>query len=182
MLNATAGAGGRNVTAAMAYDLGDTSSPWPGHPRAKQPVGARLAASLLATAYGRGDDIVHYGPTYAGAVAAPASSGGELTVNITFTPTSRGKNGNLALNTSVTCATGIRAQACEAFAVQTNDGVWHTTPVASLTPDGTGLMLTVTGVTAGATAVSTRGMFADWPLAQLFNNEGFPAVPWLSAL
>lgn len=70
---------------------------------------------------------------------------------------------------------------CEAFAVQTSDGEWHTTPVAALQAGGTVLSLTVSGVRAGLTAVASRGMFADWPLAQLFDATGtFPVVPWLA--
>ena len=45
------------------------------------------------------------------------------------------------------------------------------------------LSLTVTSVGAGLTAVATRGMFADWPLAQLFDASGaFPVVPWLASI
>jgi len=175
LLNATKAP---NVTAAMAYDLGDTGTPWPGHPRSKQPIGARLAANLLVTAYGRAG-VQATGPTYASSRAAGAPAAGALAVNISFTPASIGRG--LRLNATVACPTadGVPAVVCEAFGVQTSDRVWHTSPRAALTADGAGLQLVVTGVASGLTAIATRGMFADWPVASLSNADGFPCTPWL---
>ena len=150
-----------------------------GHPRAKQPVGRRLAAALLATAYGQ--DVQHVGPTYAAATAL-ASAPGSLAVMVNFTAASRGASGMLVFNASAVCPEGVPAVVCEGFAVKTSDGVWHTTPTMALTSDSAALVLTVSGVATGITAVATRGMFADWPISYLYNSEGFPVVPWSETL
>ena len=169
------------VGMAAAYDLGDALSPWPGHPRDKQDVGVRMAASLLAIAYGQAA-VVHTGPQYASMAAT--GTGAALRVAVSFkagTTADCGTGVALRLNTSVACPTPtIPAQDCEGFAVRTSDGVWRAIPPAgvSLSADGSQLVLAVAAAPAGATAVGTRGMHADWPLAMLHNGCGFPVEPW----
>ena len=166
-----------NTSVAAAYDLGDVSSPWPGHPRAKQPVGARLTAGLLAgAAYRRA--VPATGPTYA-ASAAAAAPAGTLAVRIDFAPGSAA--GGLALRVAPACPAGVPRDMCEAFALQTDDGAW-TEAQAALTADGIALLLTISGVRAGLAVNASRGLFANWPLAQLWGGAGFPALPWLEPL
>jgi sialate O-acetylesterase len=173
---------GVTVGYAASYDHGDLASPWPGHPRYKQPVGERAAAAALALAYGFGgsDGPVWRGPTYAS--AAVSSSGGSAVVTVTFAPGSLGTSGKLALNTSLACPAGLAPQACEGFAVQTSDGVWHADArgqvAVGVTADGARLTLTLPQLGAGLTVNATRAMWANWPLASLHNDAGLPVVPW----
>lgn len=180
-----------NSGMAPAYDLGDTSTPWPGHPRDKEDVGKRMAASVLALVYGQ-TGMAHRGPAYQSASAINGVEG-TITVTVTFANDTLlscdGAPGPLVLNTSITCPTNasnttVLPVECEAFAVMTNDGVWRQAGPGdvSLTPDGTAVIIRIQGVPAGTIATYTRGMYANWPLAWLYNGCGWPVVPWLELI
>ena len=160
-----------------AYDLGDVSSPWPGHPRAKQPLAARMLAGLLAGVYGA--SLPATGPTYAASVRTTSPAGSSLAVRIDFEPSSLA--GGLQLRPTPACPPGVPTNMCEAFALQTSDGVWRSAE-AALSADGASLVLSVGGDLPPALAANaSRAMFSNWPLAALYNGAGFPVVPWLEA-
>jgi hypothetical protein len=154
-------------------------------PLVAQTVGKRAAAATLALAYGW-NNTPYLNPTYSSASVTSVlthSGGARATIGITvsFVPNTVGRFG-LALNTSVTCPPTVPWIVCEAFAVQTSDSAWHNTTNPSLSADKTQLLLSV-DVAAGLTAVATRGMFADWPIAQLHSADGnFPVLPWLAPI
>ena len=159
--------GAPNVSCAPAYDLGDVASPWPGHPRGKQPVAARLAAALSVGAGA---------PAYASSAPAAAPSGA-LAVRVSL---GGARAGGLLLRPQPDCPAGVPPGMCEGFSLQTSDGAWHPAQ-AALTPQGDALLLSVSG-TGTLAANATRAMFANWPLASLYNEARFPVLPWLEGV
>ena len=60
--------------------------------------------------------------------------------------------------------------------LQLKNSLWYNATTA-ITPDGQGLILTVTSPTAGLAANATRGMFSAWPVVTVYAGD-FPALPW----
>jgi sialate O-acetylesterase len=175
-----AGAAARTAVGyAAAYDQGDVASPWPGHPRRKAPVGARVAAAALGAGWGW--STPYLGPTYASSSAAATPDGAGVVVTVSFDPASVG-HAPIVLDASVGCPPPavVPPATCEGLAVQTSDGAWHADEALALgrTPDGLGLTLTLPALAPGLSVNATRGMFANWPRAYINNTYGFPAVPW----
>ena len=178
-----------NVGVAPAHDLGDPGTPWPGHPRLKQAVGARFAAVALAgAAFNRSDAS---GPWLAPRFESSALSADGRSVTISFAASGLASacGGRLELNASVACptASGVPAAVCEAFAVQDAAGAWVASaadgsgagPLAvALGADGASLVLTLPA-SSPAPARASRAFFSDWPVVTLRNCAGLPALPWL---
>jgi sialate O-acetylesterase len=177
------------VSIAPAHDLGDPTTPWPGHPRLKQAVGARFAAVALAgaafNASGRGAPWL--APRFKS--SSVSADGRSITVAFAAASLAPSCGGRLLLNLSVACPTaqGVPGEVCEAFAVQDASGVWVASasdgsgagPLGvALGADGTSLVLTLPA-SAAAPARASRGYFADWPVVSLRNCAGLPALPWL---
>ena len=165
-----------SVGYASAYDRGDPNAPLPGHPRDKATIGTRMTAVALNLVYGQGS-VAYRGPVFSS--RASSGSGSALTVTISFdgsTLSDCGTGAPLVLNRTVACPP-LSIGSCEAFAVYTSEGTWRNAS-ASLTPDGTQLVLGVEGAAAGTTALGSRGMHAAWPLAVLSNGCGLPVQPW----
>jgi len=165
---ATAAADARAFTAST-LDAGDPAG-GPVHSPCKQLPAARAARALGALLYARAEQYV--GPR--AAVAAPRGAGA---VEVAFTAASLG-GGALALDAAVACPAALPAAACEAFAVQTADCVWHAAAPA-LGAGGATLVLSLPG--AGEQIVAVRGLFGNWPLVQVRSAlpPFLPADPWL---
>ena len=175
-----------------AIDRGDPSS-GAVHSPYKQDVGSRSANGVLATALGK-TAVLYKGPTYAYAAATVSraargiggsSSGGDGIVlgasAVAVTVTFGASGGSVVVNNTVACPPNIRASSCEAFAVMSQDCVWHPAN-ASIGGSSTTIGLIPTNWSAGLAPVATRGYFANWPLVQVTNVLGVPAVPWLEYL
>ncbi len=162
-----------NTFAISAIDRGDPQG-GPVHSPYKQDVGKRAALGFLSLAYGL-SEVPYRGPR---AVSATSPAAGSVVVS--FDPASL-YDAPLALNTSVTCPATIPAGSCEAFAVQTSDCTWWPNVTVALAgPGSTQLLLTLPqGTRPGTVPVSTRGMFANWPLVQVYNGAGLPVEPWV---
>jgi len=166
------------VFTASTLDAGEPNG-GPVHSPFKQLPGARAAAALYSLVYGA-TSAPFLGPRAVSAIAA-APAPGSVSVTVAFDAASVSAANALALNLSVACPSTIAAASCEAFAVQTwPDCVWRANATtAALDASGLRLVLTATGVPAGQQAVATRGLFANWPVVQLYNEDGLPAEPWL---
>lgn len=120
------------------------------HPRNKQPIGARLALSALAIAYGR--KVVHSGPMY-----ESMKTDGEK-IRISFRSTGAGleaKGGDL-----------------KGFLIAGEDRKWHP---AQARIDGKQIIVWSSDV---AKPVAVRYAWAKFPECNLYNKEGLPAVPF----
>lgn len=118
------------------------------HPRNKQPIGARLALSALAIAYGR--KIVHSGPMY-----ESMKADGEK-IRISFTSTGGGlesKGGEL-----------------KGFLIAGEDRKWHP---AQARIDGKHVVVWSSEVSK---PVAVRYAWAKFPECNLYNKEGLPAI------
>jgi hypothetical protein len=167
-----------NVFTSSTLDQGDPAggpvhSPW------KQIPGFRASLGVLSTVYGKAA-TQSIGPRYSASTATSSTS-----VTISFTPESLYGN-PLTLNLSVSCPTTVSADSCESFAVQMSDCNWYTGSknlTASLSAQGTQLVLTVANAPSASTPVATRGLFGNWPIVQLYNQASpspLPSEPWLS--
>eukprot|EP01044_Picomonas_judraskeda_P008238 COSAG03_NODE_929_length_5276_cov_15.813599_6_plen_540_part_00 len=165
------------------YDCGDLASPWPGHPRNKQDPGARFALSAAGLAYNMTRH--HTGPTYASATVTSHTAKAAL-VTVSFLPDSLGPAGKLQLRSLPACPDGVPKLMCEAWAAKV-DGKWTADVTATLSSDETQLLLTVPLPSPSALVTATRGLFANWPLVQLYSSpDGLgvsqPVLPWVEDL
>jgi sialate O-acetylesterase len=180
-----------SVGVAPAHDLGDPTTPWPGHPRYKQAVGARFAAVALAGAAFNASANVS-GPFLAPRFASSRLSADGRSVTVSFARPGLAEScgGRLELNLSVACPTaqGVPAAVCEGVAVQDASGAWVASasdgsgagPLSvALGADGASVVLTLPPSAPGP-ALASRGYFADWPVILLRNCAGWPALPWLA--
>jgi len=166
---------------ASAVDLGDvdpSTNPWGGvHWRNKAPVGVRLAAVAQHLLYS--SDEQFQGPAATTATTSVAASGSAATVTVRFDPATVGPAG-----------LQMRPMVCPFFALAQPDNVarcgWMETRAAggnwsnsTFAVAADGQSLAVDGV-AGAAEV--RYLFADWPVATVFNAAGFPATPFVLAV
>ncbi len=120
------------------------------HPRAKQPVGARLALSALAVAYGR--KIVHSGPMY----SAMKIDGEKISLSFNST------------------GSGLEARGGElkGFLISGEDRKWR---AAQARIEGNRVVVWSSEV---ARPVAVRYAWAKYPECNLYNKEGLPAVPF----
>jgi sialate O-acetylesterase len=160
-----------NTGMAVFLDLGEAGSV---HPRDKRVAGERLAAVVLANTYGKkipfagptqtsvqieGDAVrVHFSNTDGGLVAAPLPA--------EYVPNSLepGKKLPLTRNTP--------DSQIEGFALCGEDHVWKW---AEAKIDGDTVVVRAEGV---AKPVFIRYAWADYPICNLYNGAGFPALPF----
>lgn len=156
---------------ATAIDIGDPTSPFGSvHPRHKQIVGARLAASALAESYGM-PSVPHASPQYAG--ASPSVTGTQLSVTVALTPSS----GPLTL-TNAACPTnlGVPAAQCAYPTIFTAQG-----PAAgynatlSLSTDGLSIVLAAAAASAGETITGTAYGYGTWPIITVYAGDCWAA-------
>ena len=75
---------------------------------------------------------------------------------------------------------GITIADCGFWSISGSDGKSYNA-TATLTGDNRGLVLTASAA-AGVTPVGSSGLWGVWPVVTLYNNEGFPAIPWKANL
>jgi len=159
-----------NVGMATTIDLGDPLSPFGNiHPRDKDTVGLRL--SLVASALAYKYQVFFLGPTFSNATLTQESP---ITISIMFDPDSIADG--LEFH-NVECPSPVPANYCAAFEIglKTDSGIeWVAVDqVDILNGQTVQLSLSSEGTVAGV-----RYIFANWPLAVLFNTENLPAPPF----
>jgi len=137
-----------NTAMAVITDIGEEKDI---HPKNKQDVGKRLAAAALNKVYGK--KVAYLGPTY----QSMKVDGNKITLS--FINTGAGlvaKNGEL-----------------QGFYIAGSDKIFHK---AKASIEGNKVMVFASDV---SNPVAVRFAWADWNFeANLFNKEGFPAVPF----
>ena len=86
--------------------------------------------------------------------------------------------------TELDCKTNIDncIAKCGWWDMQTSDGVWHKNVTATISGDSQSVVLLMEASMdseASVTAAAARYLYADWPVATLFNENGFPALPFV---
>jgi len=163
-----------NIAVATAVDLVDVpggSTPQDIHPPAKQPVGARLAAQILAREYGIGQVET---PLYV--QSAAVTSGTTVSVSVSLA----GCVDKCELR-DASCPSKVPATHCAAFAIQTTDGVWRPATATMTAGDTVRLSVTVPGL--GFVANATSYGRADWPIISLYSSKtNLPVLPWCNSV
>lgn len=113
--------------------------------RYKQPVGARLARSALATAYGASDVQTHVT-----AVASPHPSPGSISISVSVSNGSAADHGSEAAASMAAASIDVRTPM--GFEVLGSDGLWHSTPITGHHAGRNGT-LTLGGSPPGARAI-----------------------------
>lgn len=173
-----------NATVAISTDLGDPQAPAGSvHSRRKSEVAARLAAGFAAVRWGAASTMGPvYGPLYESATDASSSSGGALTADVSFLPSSCSGGLQLVLSEPWTSACPVNASAsapalseCAWFALRGAATGWHNASVAVL--NNTAVRLSVEGVNDAA--VATAFGQSAYPVTVLFSVSGaLPVAPW----
>jgi len=154
-----------NVGYATAADLGDPSSPFGDiHPRAKQPVGLRLALAARGITYGQ--TVQYLGPEAVSWVVVSNLG----VIDITFNAKSVGTGLAIA---PFTCDPKVPPKECVEYEIGTANG-W----IAAKGALQTSTTLRITANVAGARIVGVRYGYSNYPIMSLVNKEGLPAVPF----
>jgi len=155
-----------NVGFATAVDLGDISSPFGDiHPRDKQDIAKRMLRSALAIAYG--EVVVYQGPMAIkfDVIAADATA----LVRVTFDADT--VSGGLVLRPEQPCPDNAQC-------------VWHAIRLgnnwvrASATLRGSQLEVSAPNPSA-LTVTAIKYAYAAWPMCNVYNGAGLPAIPYL---
>jgi len=151
---------------ATAMDLGDPTAPFGSiHPRNKQTVGMRLSAAARAITYG--ENVPYMGPDATDyKVLTPTQN---AVVEVSFDPKSIGSG---LLSKQATCDAGVPKVECAGYEIGTSKGWVAATAVI------TGNTVRVMANIGSETVVGVRYGNSNYPLASLFNREGFPAIPF----
>jgi len=156
-----------NVGFGSAVDLGDSTSPFGNiHPRDKEDVSYRLLLSGRAIAYGEAS-VVHKGPMankFVVATTTPTAS-----INVTFE--SDTISGGLVLRPEPQCPADAD---CLWYAIQFNGNSWVR---ATATHTGNQLVISVANPSNGK-VTGVRYAWAAWPMCNLYNAAGLPAIPF----
>jgi len=156
---------------ASAVDLGDPLSEFGSvHPRAKQPVGARLAAAAQALAYGD-SSVVWRGPGFQS--ASVRASGTVVTITILFNL--YGSSG-LVAKSNQTCPSQQPAAFCANWQVTLNNGT--VAAAQQLMVSGGQVQIQLQGVATSVSLIGIKYAYAAWPVTTIFNAEGLPAIPF----
>lgn len=168
-LNATAL---RSVAYASAVDLGDAASQYGSiHPRNKQTVGKRLAASALNVAYGR-TEVVWEGPTLRSALLKVDNNA--ATIIVTFET-----HGEQGLHyRPAACPAGQNPVQCKNFELLLSDGKWYDASSATLSSSPNQVTVILAPLSSSLTVKAVRYAYSIWPLTTFFSAEGLPAIPF----
>lgn len=130
------------------------------HPRAKLPVGRRLARLALARTYGFAD-LADSGPRFAGAELVAATDSAPAALRVTFQPEGR----------------RLRHPAREltGFEIAGEDRVFH--PASARIDSGRAVIISSPAVTS---PVAVRYAWKNWPEAGLQDDLGLPVPPFRS--
>ena len=151
-----------------AIDLGDADSPYRDvHPRAKAPIGERLAAVLAAQLYNV-SGVAHRSPTFESAVLSQAQPSA---VTVSFRADTC--DGGLVVQPEPACPAVLEADMCAGWELQAADGSWLAASAALAGPHS----VTVSAPELPGAPVAVRYGFANFPLVTLFSGEGWPALP-----
>jgi sialate O-acetylesterase len=158
---------------ASAVDLGDpdpSTNTWGGvHWRTKQPAALRFAAVARHLVYGSAEQ--YQGP----AAASATQAAGAAKVTVTFA--SETVSPGLVLKPMVCPFFALNqpsnVERCGWLETRTATGNWTNTTFAIGTGGST------LDVDASAGTVEVRYLYADWPVATVFNAAGFPATPFV---
>ena len=192
---------------AHGWDSGDEHGPDPWgnvHFRNKGPLGPRLSSAALHIVYGNTTEP-YRGPEAAtvSLVALPTSSGctgARVTgVSISFKPETLGaglkwipkecpylvlKN-EAHMQTEIDCPRSIDdcIKKCAWFDLELGKDNWSQNVTAALSEDRESIVLSpptdAAGChLAGVVPTGARYLYGDWPVATLFNEDGFPALPF----
>ena len=191
-----------NVSYASAADQGDPFSPngwW--HPRAKQPVAARLAAATLRDVYGQ-TKLVACGPTLLSAKPLPplpsvlnsdaaASAAAASGYTLTFGSAAEAQGLHLKPTRNCSYVAGLLWKTYGNHTAATDSNCCSIGPPFEILFASTGLWspaaatigangeVTVTG--GGGKAIGVRYGWADYPLCMLYNQQGLVASPFSRA-
>ncbi|MBM3858826.1 MAG: sialate O-acetylesterase [Verrucomicrobia bacterium] len=146
-----------NTGMAVAIDVGHQTNI---HPPDKPTVGARLAASALKVAYGR--DIVAAGPMF----KRMTIKGGQAALEFDNV------GGGLITKAVETDGHSVPASPLKGFSICGADKKFYW---ANAVIQGKQVIVSSPKVAA---PVAVRYAWADFPLCNLYNKEGFPAVPF----
>jgi len=164
----------------------DVGNPTDIHPKDKQTVAYRLAASGLDMIYGIASPWKF--PRYSS--AKQSTSGTTITVTVSFDADTIGSG----LTTTVPpYATAVQANVCVAGLdpatecgfpkIQVNDASKTTlNATAALSSDNKSIVLTATAPATGLVAISTSYGRAGWAVTTFFNSLGLPVIPWYVTL
>lgn len=159
-----------SVGFATAVDLGDPTAPYGSvHPRAKQPVGARLALAAEAIAYGD-SSVVWRGPTLSAAVVQTNYQ----TITATVTFNLWGATG--LVNQPNVCPTGVTPSICGNWQFTLSNGT--VVPATQISVAGATVQAQATPIAVGVQVTTVSYAYAPWPVTTIFNNLGLPAIPF----
>ena len=156
-----------NVGFATAADFGDVNSPFG---NVHQPVGLRLANAALNQVYAQ-TSLPWQGPYFAGP-AKGAEVGTVSTATVSFT--SNSVSGGLVLHATPACP--VAATSCGWWALQAPTGEWVNATAAIGSDNQSVVVSAEFTLTAAPTGV--RYGYADWPVLNLYNGAGLPAIPF----
>jgi sialate O-acetylesterase len=156
-----------NVGFATAVDLGDIDSPYGNiHPRDKEDVGRRLLLAGRAIAYGD-TTIIFKGPMASKFQVATTTP----TASVTVTFENDTISGGLVLHPEPQCPTNAD---CAWYEIQL--GTTSVRATAALR-DKNVLTISVANA-ANAKITGVRYAWAPWPMCNLYNGAGLPAIPF----
>jgi len=161
------------ISSAMvtAIDLGDPTSPLGNiHPENKQTVGQRLALAAQAIAYG--EDILWQSPVL-DRITVVDRYAKWILLRIYFLLTTVGAGLEWR---SATCPPGIPSSECGWMQVRSSDGQWHNATVSSVDRNSIDIEA---DIDLAHEAIQVRYAYANWPIANLYNGLGLPALPFL---
>jgi hypothetical protein len=193
---------------AQGWDSGDEHGPDPWgnvHFRKKGPLGPRLASAALHIVYGNSSEPCR-GPEAANAslvvLPQPPNCVGSMVatgIRIEFKPETLGgglkwqqkecpyivlKN-EAHMKTDIDCKDSIDdcIAKCAWFDIEMGPGNWQNNVTATLSADNQSLVIFPPTDAHGCSLASVdptgaRYLYGDWPVATLYNEDGFPALPF----
>jgi len=156
---------------ACIIDAGDPFSPFINiHPRNKQVVGYRLYLAAQNIVY-KDKSVIYRGPTFQ--TMTVKQNPPKVVVEVSFDPASIGSG--LTMQPAY-CPNGFNVSYCNWADIQTSDGKWNN--VTSIALNGNTVDFYVT-VASSLKVTGIRYAYGDWPIAQIFNKNGLPALPFI---
>jgi sialate O-acetylesterase len=160
---------------ATAIDLHDTESPEGDlHPRTKKEIGERLVPVVRAIEYG--ENVTYTGPMAIDwkRIDVPESTDeSQVTLELIFDPTTIGTG---LVEIEPICPSPVPSEQCAGYEILTSQG-WVKAQ-GELRGDKLHVSLALTG-NEEAVIEGVRYGHSTYPMASLYNKEGFPAIPYV---